>query len=77
MALLHLSSDTPIYVADADQVSEAADLIADFGEHAALEAAIRAGRMRDIGNHVHFCRWRQTERLIELLASDAAIGTVH
>ena len=42
-----------------------------------IEAAIRAGHMRDIGNHVHFCRWRQTERLVELLASDEVVGTVH
>lgn len=65
-----------MYVADARQVAEAAELIATFGDHAALEAAIRAGHMRDIGNYVHFCRWRQTERLVELMASDEVIGTV-
>jgi acetylglutamate kinase len=66
-----------MYLADAQQIAEAAEMIATFGEQAPVEAAIRAGRMRDIGNHVHFCRWRQTERLIAVLASDAAIGTVH
>jgi acetylglutamate kinase len=66
-----------MYLADAQQIVEAAEMIATFGEQAPVEAAIRAGRMRDIGNHVHFCRWRQTERLIAVLASDAAIGTVH
>ncbi|MCP3733905.1 hypothetical protein M9979_03305 [Sphingomonas sp. RP10(2022)] len=66
-----------MYLADAQQVAEAADLIATFGEHAVVEAAIRAGHMRDIGNVVHFCRWRQTERLVELMASDEAVGTVH
>jgi len=66
-----------LYLADAEQVVEAADLIADFGDAAPVEAAIRAGRMRDIGNYVHFCRWRQTERLIAVMTSDAAVGTVH
>ncbi len=66
-----------LYLADAQQVVEAAELIATFGDEAPVEAAIRAGRMRDIGNHLHFCRWRQTERLIALMASDEAVGTVH
>jgi hypothetical protein len=66
-----------IYLADAQQVAEAADLIATFGEQAPVEAAIRAGHMRDIGNHVHFCRWRQTERLVALMTSDEVLGTVH
>jgi hypothetical protein len=66
-----------IYLADAQQVAEAADLIATFGEQASVEAAIRAGHMRDIGNHVHFCRWRQTERLVALMTSAEVLGTVH
>lgn len=66
-----------MYLADAQQIVEAAEMIAAFGEQAPMEAAIRAGQMRDIGNHVHFCRWRQTERLIAVLVSDEAIGTVH
>ncbi len=48
-----------------------------FGLAAGGEAAARADRSRDLGNHIHFCRWRQIERLIELLSSDEAIGTVH
>ncbi len=67
----------PMYLADAEQVAEAAGLIAAFGDHAPVEAAIRAGHMRDIGNYLRFCRWRQTERLIEVLASEEAIGTIH
>lgn len=66
-----------MYLADAHQVTEAADLIATFGEQAPVEAAIRAGHMRDIGNHVHFCRWRQTERLVALMSSAEVLGTVH
>ncbi|WP_375420962.1 hypothetical protein [uncultured Sphingomonas sp.] len=66
-----------LYLADAKQVREAADLIAGFGEKAAIEATVRAERSRDLGNHVHFCRWRQTRRLIDLLVSEDVIGTVH
>ena len=65
------------YLPDAGHVADAAALIATFGDGAALEAAIRAGRSRDLGNHLHFCRWRQVERLIELLAADGVRGTVH
>ena len=32
-----------LYVVDAQQVAEAAELIATFGDHAPVEAAIRAG----------------------------------
>ena len=66
-----------LYLADAGHVADAADLIAVFGESAGLEAATRASRSRDIGNHIHFCRWRQVERLIEVMASPAAVGTIH
>lgn len=65
------------YIADAGQAAVAADLIDSFGERAATEAAARADRSRDLGNTVHFCRWRQVERLIAILAVDTAIGTVH
>lgn len=66
-----------MYLADAQQVADAADLIATFGEQAPVEAAIRAGHMRDIGNYLHFCRWRQTERLVALMVSEEAVGTIH
>ena len=65
------------HLADAKQVREAADLIAGFGEKAAAEAMLRADRSRNLGNHVHFCRWRQTRRLIDLMASEDVTGTVH
>jgi hypothetical protein len=65
------------YVADRAEVSDATDLITMFGDEAGLEAAARADRSRDLGNHLHFCRWRQIERLIVLLSVDRAIGTVH
>lgn len=66
-----------IHLADRAEVSDAAELIAAFGEHAALEAAERARRSRDLGNFVHFCRWRQIGRLIALLAAEEVTGTVH
>jgi hypothetical protein len=65
------------YIADARAAADAADLIAVFGAAAATEAAARADRSRDLGNHIHFCRWRQIERLIVILAADQATGTVH
>ena len=66
-----------MYLADPQQIDEAVELMARFGAHAALEAAIRAGASRDKGNHIHFCRWRQTERLIDLMASRQVTGTRH
>lgn len=67
----------PPYLCDRAQVNAANALIDRFGAHAADEAAMRAGRSRDIGNHIHFCRWRQVERLVALLAGGRAVGTVH
>ena len=69
--------DEMLYLGDAREVADAAELIALFGEHAVFEAAARADRSRALGNHLHFCRWRQIERLIELLSEDEARGTVH
>ena len=65
------------YLADSSQVADATGLIASFGEFAGSEAAARADRYRDLGNHIHFCRWRQIERLIVLLSVGRAVGTVH
>lgn len=65
------------YLADRAHVHDAAELISRYGDDAGFEAAARADRSRDIGNHVHFCRWRQIERLIVLLSADRAVGTVH
>ena len=68
----------PVYLPDASAAADAADLIARFGDHAALEAAARAHKSRGLGNVVHFCRWRQIERMIQLLSTtDRADATVH
>ena len=65
------------FVTDRASASQAAELIRRFGEAAGSEAAARADRSRDLGNHIHFCRWRQIERLIVLLSVGHAAGTVH
>jgi hypothetical protein len=65
------------YLGDRAQVADAAELIRFFGEEAGSEAAARADRSRDLGNHIHFCRWRQIERLVVLLSIPRAVGTVH
>jgi hypothetical protein len=67
----------PIYLADAGHVADAAHLLATHGGDAVRQAELRAGRSRDLGNHVHFCRWRQVGRLIGLLVDDRVTGTVH
>lgn len=65
------------YVSDKAQVAEATQLIETHGLKAGLEAAARADRCRDRGNHLGYCRWRQIERLILLLSSRNAIGMLH
>ena len=62
---------------DRAHVSDAAELIAVFGDDAGFEAAARADKYRDLGNHINFCRWRQIERLIVLMSVQRAVGTVH
>jgi hypothetical protein len=56
---------------------DARTLIELFGEDAGTEAATRADASRDVGNHIHFCHWRQIERMILLLSVDQVLGTVH
>lgn len=65
------------YLGDAREVADANDLIHTFGERAGSEAAARADRSRDVGNHIHFCRWRQIERLVVLMSIPRAVGTIH
>ncbi|MEP9361060.1 hypothetical protein [Sphingomonas sp. KR3-1] len=65
------------YLGDRREITDANELIALFGELAGSEAAARADHSRDLGNHIHFCRWRQIERLIVLMSVGRAVGTVH
>ncbi|MEH6826621.1 hypothetical protein [Parasphingorhabdus sp.] len=66
----------PVFI-DSTHYSAAELLISNYGEEAGLEAANRADKSRSIGNHLHYCKWRQVERLCVLLSIDQSIGTVH
>jgi hypothetical protein len=70
-----LHHDVPF--AGREALADASDLIARFGPHAAAEAALRAHRSRELGNHIHFCRWREAGRMLALLAEEAARGALH
>ena len=64
-------------VTDRAALAEATDLITHFGDHARLEASMRADRSRSLGNVIHFCRWRMIERTIEMLSDEEASGSIH
>jgi hypothetical protein len=66
-----------VHLPDAAAAAEAAELIDRFGGFAADEAAARATRSRDLGNVIHYCRWRQIQRLIELLSAPGGVPTIH
>jgi len=66
----------PVFI-DSTHYSAAELLISNYGEEAGLEAANRADESRSLGNHLHYCKWRQVERLCILLSIDQTIGTVH
>ncbi len=65
------------YLSGRKSYDDATELMAIFGADAGYEAAARADRSLDLGNHIHFCHWRQIERLIILLADDQPVGTIH
>ncbi len=66
-----------VYLADRASAAEADELIRRFGDFAASEAAQRASRSRSLGNVVHYCRWRQIERMIGLLAAGRGDASIH
>ncbi|MDB5691191.1 MAG: hypothetical protein JWO81_254 [Alphaproteobacteria bacterium] len=66
-----------VHFADHAALAEAASLIEKFGDHAPSEAARLAGESREVGNVIHFCRWRQIERMIDMLRDEAVTGAVH
>ena len=66
----------PVFI-DSTHYSDAESQITNFGDEAGLEAANRADKSRLLGNHLHYCKWRQVERLCVLLSIDQSIGTVH
>lgn len=71
---MHLPSP---YLTDRAAVEDANAMIREHGEEAGFAAAARAEQYRVLGNHVHFARWRQIERLITYLSIDVALDTVH
>jgi hypothetical protein len=77
MSMQGTRDNPPPYVADRAMLAEATDLMRHFGGEAAMEAAARADRSRDVGNVLHFCRWRQVERLVLVLSENRPSGTVH
>ncbi len=66
----------PVFI-DSTNFSDAQQLITNFGDEAGLEAANRADKSRALGNHLHYCKWRQVERLCVLLSIDQTLGTIH
>ncbi len=68
---------THVHLPDRTAMSDAADLIARFGDHAGQEAVARADRSRELGNVIEFCRWRQIGRMIILLTAGRGKATLH
>jgi hypothetical protein len=65
------------YLADTRPHDDAAHLLTAFGTTAGAEAAARAEQSRRVGNHLHFCRWRQVGRLLSALDCTSVTGTIH
>ncbi len=66
-----------LFIAGRNSLSDAQELMRDFGAEAQLQAAVRAEKSREAENILKFCHWRQVERLIDALAADEPQGTVH
>jgi hypothetical protein len=66
-----------LFIAGRASLSDAQNLIRDVGNAAALEAAVRAEKSRGAENILKFCHWRQVERLIDVLGTEEAPGSVH
>jgi hypothetical protein len=65
------------FITSRGALDDAMALIDEYGADAALAAAERAERSRDVGNLSNFCHWRQLERVVALLASGDVIGEIH
>ena len=66
-----------LFIAGRNSLAEAQELIREFGQEAALQAAVRAEKSREAENILKFCHWRQVERLIDALDTNEPQGTVH
>jgi hypothetical protein len=65
------------FLSDRSTVDDANQLMGLHGAEAGFAAAAKAEEYRMRGNHVHFARWRQIERLITYLSVDDILDTVH
>lgn len=66
----------PVFI-DSTNFLDAEQLIQSFGAEAGLEASNRADKSRALGNHLHYCKWRQVESICGVLFIDHPVGTVH
>jgi hypothetical protein len=66
-----------LFIAGRTSLTDAQELMREFGHEASLQAAVRAEKSRGAENILKFCHWRQVERLIDALAADEPPGTVH
>ena len=66
-----------LFISGRSSVSDAQELIREFGPDASLQAAVRAENSRAAENILKFCHWRQVERLIDALAAEEPPGTIH
>ena len=63
-----------VFLASDAAFADAAELIERFGADACEQAKLRASRSRDLGNVIHFCHWREIERMIEALSLEGVSG---
>ncbi|MEO8617984.1 MAG: hypothetical protein ABI412_01340 [Sphingomicrobium sp.] len=66
-----------LYISCRRALSDAIQLVDEYGSAAPIAAAQRASSSRDLGNVNGFCHWRQLERLTAMLASNHVLGTIH
>jgi hypothetical protein len=66
-----------LFVVDREAYDGASHLLDCFGDRALAEAATRAERSRDIGNHIHYARWCRVGRAILVLGDPDPGGPLH
>ncbi|WBO22172.1 hypothetical protein [Sphingomonas abietis] len=69
--------DQMLFVIDREAYDGAEELMARWGEEALSEAAARAERSRDLGNHIHYTRWCRVGRAILQLGDPEPAATLH
>jgi hypothetical protein len=65
------------YLAATRPHADASDLLARFGADAPAVAHARAAESRRLGNHIHFCRWREVARLLAAMGEAPGGATLH